>query len=227
MFVTGEARRRQDGARRAFRRRRGARRQTLAITGSQCLEQFGSAEAYMPVLEAIGRLVREDGAIGTLLRRYAPTWFAQLPWLIEEEDRDRLGRELLGGARERMLREMAEFVEALGAEIPLVLVLEDLHWSDPSTVDLLSLIAVRRGAGSAPRARHLSPRGPDPRASPVARGRADDWRRVGVAAEIALDDLGVEAVTEYLRAPLRAEPVPARRGSGSSASEPVATRSSW
>jgi hypothetical protein len=102
--------------------RRGA--QTLAITGSQCLEQFGSAEAYMPVLEAVGRLVREDGVTRSLLRRYAPTWFAQFPWLIEEEERDGLGRELPGTARERMLREMAEFVEALAAEIPIVLVLE-------------------------------------------------------------------------------------------------------
>src|SRR6185503_20103750 len=83
-----------------------AERQMLAITGSQCLEQLGSAEAYMPVLEAVGRLVREDMASRSLLRRYAPTWFAQLPWLIEEDDRDRLVRDLLGAARERMLREM-------------------------------------------------------------------------------------------------------------------------
>jgi hypothetical protein len=68
--------------------------------------------------------VRNDRQARTLLRRCAPTWFAQLPWLIEEEDRDRLGRELVGVARERMLREIAEFVEALGGESPLVLVLE-------------------------------------------------------------------------------------------------------
>ncbi len=121
-----------------------ARRATLAITGGQCLEQLGAAEAYMPVLEAVGRLVRERGSVRALLRRYAPTWFAQLPWLIEEADRDWLARELFGAARERMLREMAEFVEALGAEVPLVLVLEDVHWCDPSTVDLLALLATRR-----------------------------------------------------------------------------------
>ena len=174
-----------------------ARRQTLAITGSQCLEQFGAAEAYMPVLEAVGRLVREDGAARSLLRRYAPTWFAQLPWLIEEEDRERLGRELLGAARERMLREMAEFVEALGAEIPLVLVLEDIHWSDPSTVDLLSLIAVRREPA---RLLVLATYRPvelilahHPLRAVSQRLAAS--RRCG---EVALDDLGVEAVAEYL-----------------------------
>ena len=41
-----------------------------------------------------------------------------------------------------MLREFATFTEALTAGT-LVLVLEDLHWSDPSTVDLLSVLAER------------------------------------------------------------------------------------
>src|SRR5262249_58519284 len=52
--------------------------------------------------------------------------------------------DLLGATRERMLREMAEAVEALTAEAPLVLVLEDLHWSDTATVDLVSLLARRQ-----------------------------------------------------------------------------------
>ena len=38
-------------------------------------------------------------------------------------------------------REMAQGVEALAAEAPLVLLLEDLHWSDYSTLDLISAIA--------------------------------------------------------------------------------------
>jgi DNA-binding winged helix-turn-helix (wHTH) protein/tetratricopeptide (TPR) repeat protein len=174
-----------------------ARDQTVAVTGSQCLEQFGSAEAYMPVLEAIGRLVREDETARPLLRRYAPTWFAQLPWLVEEEDRGRLERELLGTARERMLREMAEFVEALGAKIPIVLVLDDLHWSDPSTVDLLSLLAGRRDP-----ARLLVLGTYRPAQLVLARHplRAVSQRLAAnrQCTEVTLDDLGVEAVAEYL-----------------------------
>src|SRR5689334_3342046 len=44
-----------------------------------------------------------------------------------------------------MLRKMAEALEALTAEYPLVLVIEDLHWSDHSTLDLLALLAQQRG----------------------------------------------------------------------------------
>ena len=50
-------------------------------------------------------------------------------------------KETFGATRERMLREIAEAVETLG---PLVLVLEDLHWSDYSTLDLISAVARRR-----------------------------------------------------------------------------------
>jgi predicted ATPase len=45
-----------------------------------------------------------------------------------------------------MLRELVEALEVLTAAQPLVLVLEDLHWSDASTVELLALLAWRREA---------------------------------------------------------------------------------
>ena len=42
-----------------------------------------------------------------------------------------------------MLREFASLVEAVSIEAPLVLVLEDLHWSDRGTVDVISVVAQR------------------------------------------------------------------------------------
>ena len=67
-----------------------------------------------------------------------------MPSLVQPGERAALDEEVRGATRERMLREMAEAIEALSAEQPLVLVLEDLHWSDGSTVDLLSALARRR-----------------------------------------------------------------------------------
>jgi predicted ATPase len=43
-----------------------------------------------------------------------------------------------------MLREVVEGLDALTVEAPLVLVLEDLHWSDSATIDLLAVLARRR-----------------------------------------------------------------------------------
>src|SRR5262249_36875120 len=49
-----------------------------------------------------------------------------------------------GATPARMLRELAQALEMLTADAPLVLVLEDLQWSDRSTVDLLASLAQRR-----------------------------------------------------------------------------------
>ena len=53
-----------------------------------------------------------------------------------------------GVTQQRMLREMAQALEALAAEAPLVLVLEDLHWSDFSTLELISASRAAERAGA-------------------------------------------------------------------------------
>jgi len=112
----------------------------------QCLEQYGAGEAYLPVLDALTRLGRTpDGErLIALLRQHAPAWLLELPTLVDATEREVLHRQLVGATRERMLRQMADAIEAMTAEAPLVLVLEDLHWSDYSTVDLLGYLARRR-----------------------------------------------------------------------------------
>jgi predicted ATPase/DNA-binding winged helix-turn-helix (wHTH) protein len=114
----------------------------------QCLEQYGAGEAYLPVLDGLARLCREPGhkQIVEVIRRQAPTWLAQMPWLVTDNDREMLQQQMLGATRERMLREMAEALETLTATLPVILVLEDLHWSDYSTLDLISYLARRREA---------------------------------------------------------------------------------
>lgn len=110
-----------------------------------CIEQHGPREAYLPVLKALDRLARRPDSerLLELLRRVAPMWLAQIPWSIGEAEAGALRQSLQGVGAERMLREMAALLEELTANLTLVLVLEDLHWSDPATVDLLSLLGQR------------------------------------------------------------------------------------
>ena len=117
---------------------------TVRVGRGQCLEQYGTGEAYLPVLEAIGRLCREERNVTELLRAHAPLWLLQMPWLLSPSDRELLSREMSGATRERMLREMGEALDLLASKVPLVLILEDLHWSDYSTLDLISYIATQR-----------------------------------------------------------------------------------
>ena len=117
----------------------------LLVGVGQCVEQFGVGEAYRPVIEALGRICREsDGQqLISLLHKYAPSWLGQMPSLLSEADQVAHIDSGLVATRGRMLREMAETLEAFAAEQPLVLVLEDLHWSDASTLELLSVVARR------------------------------------------------------------------------------------
>jgi AAA ATPase domain/CHAD domain len=117
---------------------------SVRICSGQCLEQYGMSEAYLPVLEAIRQLCRDDAHVVDVLRAHAPMWLMQMPSLITSADRELFAREALGATRERMLREMGEVLDALTAHSTLVFVLEDLHWSDFSTLDLISYVARRR-----------------------------------------------------------------------------------
>ena len=122
--------------------------EALWLGRGQCIEQYGAGEAYLPLLEALGRLGRESGGarLVACLRQYAPTWLAHLPALGRPDELAAGPATMPGATPARMLRELAEALEALAAERPLVLVLEDLHWSDPSTVEALALLARRRDA---------------------------------------------------------------------------------
>jgi DNA-binding winged helix-turn-helix (wHTH) protein len=146
VFITGEAGIGKTTLVEAFTERAAGQAGLWAAHG-QCLEHFGEGEPYLPLLEAFTRLCRQPGKerLVDLMRQHAPTWLAQMPSIVSEADRDLLRREVLGSARERMLREITEAVEALTAETPLLLVLEDLHWCDNATVDVISYLARRRG----------------------------------------------------------------------------------
>lgn len=117
----------------------------------QCVEHYGGAEPYLPVLEAMNALCRSDSGemVLALMRRVAPTWLLQLPWFVSDEDRRELQREAGGATQDRMLREFGELVDRVSGEEPLLLVLEDLQWSDHATVQLLGYLARRRGGSGA------------------------------------------------------------------------------
>ena len=57
-----------------------------------------------------------------------------------------------------MVREICEALESIAAQTPLLVILEDLHWADPSTLDLISAFARRRDPAKVLLARHIPPR---------------------------------------------------------------------
>lgn len=123
----------------------GLDRHSVIIAQGSCFEQHGTPEPYLAMIEALSALARSSWGAHTLsaLVRYAPTFVAQVPHLASEDQLADVSRRAAFGNEARQLRELCEALEALCVQSPLVLVLEDLQWSDVATIDLLSLLGQR------------------------------------------------------------------------------------
>ena len=121
-------------------------RMPILVGRGACIEQYGSGQAYLPLLDAVGSLCRGRGGerAADILSKYAPTWLSQLPGILRSDRLEELQRRAAGATQARMLRELAEAIEALSADVPVVLVVEDLHWIDASTAELLAVLCRRR-----------------------------------------------------------------------------------
>jgi DNA-binding winged helix-turn-helix (wHTH) protein/predicted ATPase len=167
----------------------------------QCREHYGRGEPYHPVLEALDRLCRgpSGGRLVEILRQEAPTWLTQLPGLLSAPEAEALQRLLPHTTRARMLRELAVALERVTAETPLVLVMEDLQWSDYGTVDLLTTLAQRPDPARLLVLATCRPAEIQVDAHPLHRVILE-LRLHGQCQELALPALSESAVTQYLGA---------------------------
>jgi DNA-binding winged helix-turn-helix (wHTH) protein/predicted ATPase len=208
VFVTGEAGIGKTALVEAFLDEVG--RSTNAWIGQgQCIEHYGAGEVYLPLFAALHQLCRRpDGLqLREILGRYAPNWLAQMPSLLDAATVEAFSAGPQGPTRDRMLREMADALEAVTADHPIVLALEDLHWSDHASVELLSFLA-RRG----PAARLLvigtyRPADVLAREHPVAAVK-DDLASRRLCRELPLERLTAVAVRGYVDTVLAGHRIP-------------------
>ncbi len=127
-----------------------------------------------------------------------------MPGLLDPEDRTLLQQRVQGAKRERMLREMAEAVELFTTTRALVLVLEDLHWSDVSTLDWVSYMARRREPAKLLILGTYRPADVLASNHPL-HGAVQDLQARGQCEELRLTPLAEEAIGEYLTVRLTAD----------------------
>jgi DNA-binding winged helix-turn-helix (wHTH) protein/predicted ATPase len=178
-----------------------AARERALVTSGQCVEQYGSAEPFHPLLDALMRLCRQrDGERWVAaLERYAPTWLVQLPGLLAPKPLAALQRTSIGTTRSRMLRELTNAIEVIASQHTLVFCIEDLHWSDPSTLDWITAVAQRRERARVLLIATFRPgAAPQPDHSAVA--VSDALRGKGLCRELLLTGLDESAVAAYLAA---------------------------
>ena len=198
VFVTGEAGIGKTALVETFIGRHAGRSDLWTAQG-RSIEQYGTSEAYLPILEALENLARQVGAEGLreVLVRYAPTWLAQLPWLAHDADPAALQRALAGSTAQRMLREITQALEVLAAQRPIVLWLEDLHWSDHSSLAVVSFLAGRRDPARLLVVGSFRPGDAQSADSPL-HGLALRLAQRGQARELALGLLDARAIAAYL-----------------------------
>ena len=173
----------------------------LLLARGACVEQYGAGEAYLPFLDLLGSLLQSPGRerVVALLRRHAPTWCLQFPAVFSSGAIDQILREATGATKDRMLRELGDALAALTAETPVLLVLEDMHWTDPASVDMLRHLAER---AHGQRLLLLVTARPEDieRNNPTLKKCYTEMHARGVCEEIALRVLRVQDVAAYLDA---------------------------
>lgn len=200
LFMIGEAGVGKTTLADAFTERIDTQRGTAVLVAhGRCMESSGTSEPFGPVLEALGRLCRQPHGAHLLgwLHEHAPSWLLQLPGLIAPAEREALQRAYANVTHERMLREMVVGVEMLTGDTPLVLVLEDLHWSDASTLDLIAALAHRHQPARLLVLGTYRPVDVILAAHPLKKIKQELTVR-RLCSELALEPLCVEAVAEYL-----------------------------
>ena len=171
------------------------------IARGRCSERLAGNEAYLPILDALESLLRRGNAEGTSLSRIlkgvAPLWHAQLS--SGSTEALTLSGPAAAGSQERLKRELVAFLEEATRTVPLLLFIDDIHWADVSTVDLLGYVASRFASM---RILIIVTYRPDEllRERHPFRRLKQDLQTRGCCRELALDFLTAGDVESYLEA---------------------------
>lgn len=107
----------------------------VRVVEGGCAELGGEGLPYAPFVAVIRRLIRELGAEAVAAALPGPglelaRWFPRLGPVAGEH-----------GGKHRLFEEVLALVEFAAADRPLVLAVEDVHWADESTRELLAFLA--------------------------------------------------------------------------------------
>ncbi|WP_308220330.1 helix-turn-helix transcriptional regulator [Pimelobacter simplex] len=167
------------------------------VLAGHCLDFGDSALPYLPFSEVLGRiatqrpaLVDEVAAQHPALERLRPGRRTRSAGESDDEHRRATDRGDTFGAVQAML-------EAAAAEAPVLLVVEDLHWADQSTRDMLGYLFTR--TFEQPVAIVASYRSDDLHRRHPLRRQVAEWSRLPQVARLPLAPLPETAVRALVR----------------------------
>ena len=148
------------------------------VVAGHCVGAGGAALAWLPFVEVVGQIARSTGALEETIRRH-----------------DALAAVQPGGTPEALDADPGRIAEAVHAllttaagERPLLVVIEDVHWADHSSRDLLTLLLTR--GFSAPVTLVVTYRRDDLHRTHPLQEVLAVWTRLPLVTRIDLEPLG-------------------------------------
>lgn len=163
------------------------------VAAGHCLEFAESPLPYLPISEMVGRLERDLPDLVAAVADDYPALARLLP-----------GRRMLDDSfdaesvdKSALLQAVYAVLEAAAAEQPLLVVVEDLHWADQSTRDLLTFLFARAFTGHV--ALVATYRSDDLHRKHPLRHHVAEWARMSDVGRLALAPLAAAHVQSLVR----------------------------
>jgi DNA-binding NarL/FixJ family response regulator len=181
-----------------------ARSAGARLLAGSCIELGGEGLAFGPLAHAFRMLMRdtEPDELDALLGPARSEFARVLPDL--DPDAALSTAPLTEGGTARMLELAVGVIERIAEDRPLMFVIEDLHWADRSTLDLVALLVRALRAGSVLVV--VSFRTDELHRSHPLRPLVTGWERVRTVHRIELERFGREDVERQLAAILGTPP---------------------
>ncbi len=166
----------------------------------RCSQRLAGDEPYLPILEALESLLHPHAGPGfaSVMKATAPTWYALVAQDSAITSSSGESRESAPAtSQERMKREFSALCQELSRTQPLILFIDDLHWADISTIDMLNYVAGRFSNTRVLALGSYRPSDMALRGNPFL-GIRNDLESRGLFQEIALPFLATKDVERYL-----------------------------
>jgi ATP/maltotriose-dependent transcriptional regulator MalT len=179
-----------------------ARSQGWRVLVGHCLDFGDSSPPYLPFSEALGRLAADSPDEAKSLLAASPSIARLLPEqrMLTESD-----HEMEPTRRTALYDALHGALTQLSAQTPLLLIIEDVHWADQSTRDLLRFLFARQF--SSPTAILATYRSDDLHRGHPLRAALAEWTRLPAVSRLQLGPLTDGESRQLIRA-LHARPIP-------------------
>ncbi|MGA8256256.1 MAG: AAA family ATPase [Nocardioides sp.] len=168
------------------------------VFAGHCLDFGDSALPYLPFSEVVGRLVTDLPDVVTEVAVNHPALTRLQPVRRVMSSSDSTDAEASALDRADLFRAFQAVLEAAALKAPVLLVIEDTHWADQSTRDMLSFLLSRVDAGGF--AIVASYRSDDLHRRHPLRRQVAEWSRLRGVDRIALSPLADDAVRALVAA---------------------------